>query len=113
MSSNEPDDMRQYDNDPRSPYYDDGGEEAWTETRYMKLIGMDGLADIECIDFETLGEIVAEFYNTPHCENRSIMVRKIETYVEAMACIQCEKDYEDMKDDNFAEPEPDREPEGL
>jgi len=35
--SNYPDDMSQYDSDPRSPNYDDGGWESWSEQRFSEL----------------------------------------------------------------------------
>ena len=36
--SNYPEDIRQYDNDPRSPFYDDRGTEWLMEERYIELI---------------------------------------------------------------------------
>ncbi len=33
-----PDDIRQYDSDPRSPFFDDKGEEVWHENRVNELM---------------------------------------------------------------------------
>jgi len=104
MSSNYPDDIRQHDNDPHSPFYDDGGAEAWTETRYMELIESETLEDLPGLDADKLLEIVEQYYNAPNCENRSIMVAKIVEHVEEVADKQSDEDFEDMKNGN---PEPD------
>lgn len=36
--SDYPDNMRQYDNNPRSPYFDDGGRDLFVDARMCELI---------------------------------------------------------------------------
>jgi len=105
MSDNEPSGTYAYRNNPQSPDYDDGGEEAWKETRYMELIESEPLEDLPGLDADKLLEIVEEYYNAPHCDNRSIMVANIVEHVEAVAVAQSDKDFIKIKDGCFEEPD--------
>ena len=54
-----PEDIHQYDNDPRSPFYDDKGYEAAWESKYNEFL--DNPDDIE-VDLELIGEAMMSIY---------------------------------------------------
>ena len=57
--SNYPDDIHQYDNDPRSPFYDDKGYEAAFEEKYREFIN--NPSDIE-VDLDLVGESIMDIF---------------------------------------------------
>ncbi len=56
---NYPDNIRQFDNDPRSPFYDDGGEELWVERRADEL--EKNIGELNEAFLEDTGEAMPDF----------------------------------------------------
>ncbi len=96
MAQNEPEDTRQYDHDPRSPYYDDGGQEAWCEQRYDELLK--DISEIDCLDLEKLGELVVDFWHTEGIRrSRHQLLDALGNYIEQQANAQTDKDWENFE----------------
>ncbi len=54
---NYPDGMNESNNDPRSPNYDDQGEEIWCEKRFIEIKSNLNLLDL---DFDNIDEILSQ-----------------------------------------------------
>ncbi len=84
--SNYPDDIRSYDNDPRSPFYDDKGEEAWCEARYTEL-----LSDVHNLELDG-DELLNVIYN--NYDDKIKLTTAIIKYVESIASDQADDECE-------------------
>ena len=86
--SNYPDDIHQYDNDPRSPFYDDGGYEVALDEKIKEFL--ENPDDIE-VDLEKVGEAAIDFF----CSKEHTAVDFeiwLDSYIRECAQTQAEKD---------------------
>ena len=90
-----PDDIHRFDNDPRSPLYDDGGEENWKEERFNYLRKNPDCLDH--LDYETLGEIVFNVFEIGDTYLPSDLHASVEGYIEDLIEKQIDNDW-DMRD---------------
>jgi len=103
MSDNYPPDIRQYDNDSRSPFYNDGGYDAFVEEKTNEY--NDDCSGCVTIDDVTINEIVWDEY--PKFEN---LAKRLSEYIETKIQEQVSLDWDNRGDDCDG-PDDDREPE--
>ncbi len=109
MGYNEPEDIRNFDQDPRSPYYDDGGQEAWCDQRYDELLK--DVSEIDCLDPDVVSEIVVSYWDDKSedgVDDKKILLAKLGEYIERSAVQQSDKDWENLEP--FDEPDEPRVP---
>ena len=90
--SNYPDDIRQYDHDSRSPFYDDGGHEKYTEERANYLI--ENPDEIYLLNNEELGEILLGHYKSDEYVANTTLHKAMYDYIEKMAIEQASDDFD-------------------
>ena len=102
--SNYPDDIHQYDNDPRSPFYDDGGYENFVEEKTNEY--NDDCSGCSTIDDVVIVEIVWDEY--PKFEN---LTKRLSEYIETKIQAQVLIDWENLENDYDPSIDDPREPE--
>lgn len=90
--SNYPDDIRSYDNDSRSPFYNDRGEEKWCENRYTELL--EDINELE-LDGDELLEVVYKNYDDKADPDKIKLLAAIVTYIEGQAGRQADDEWSD------------------
>ena len=86
-----PDDIRQYDNDPRSPFYDDRGYESFIESRVNELL--DDVSELTNIKHDILLEIIFDQWGDGSAENKTKMLNRLDTYFNSLAENQADKEW--------------------
>ena len=89
--SNYPDDIHQYDSDPRSPFYDDKGYEAFYESRVAELLK--DVTEIMNIDHDAILEIVFDQWQDGSSDNRKLVLIRLDIYFEGLAEIQADLEW--------------------
>lgn len=84
---NYPDNIRQYDHDPRSPFYDDSKHEEFIEHREKQL--MDDVLQLNNVDIEHISEIIMEEWNFDNVE----MLDTLDDYFRSLAEKQAESEW--------------------
>ena len=90
--SNYPDDIRQYDHDPRSPFYDDDGYELFTESRVEELLK--DITELDNIDHDAILEIVFDQWQDGSKENRQEVTNRLATYFGSLAENLADKEWD-------------------
>ena len=85
-----PDDIRQYDNDPRSPFYDDKGYEAFFESRVDELL--EDITELT-IDHDAILEIIFDQWQDGSAKNRQEVTNRLATYFCSLAVNQADKEW--------------------
>ena len=85
-----PDDIRQYDHDPRSPFYDDGGYEAFYESRVDELL--EDITELT-IDHDAVLEIVFDQWLDGSAKNRQEVTNRLATYFGSLAENQADSEW--------------------
>ena len=91
--SNYPDDIRQYDHDPRSPFYDDGGYELFIESRVDEL--MEDITELDNIDNDAIAEIIIDKWQEGSAKNKCELLNSLDTYFNNLAEKQAEKEWDE------------------
>ncbi len=99
--SNYPDGMNESNNDPRSPNYDDQGEEVWCEKRYREIKSDLNLLDLDFDEFnEAIGKVVIAKFNDRSCIDKSNMVNSIEEKLSEFISDQVDREWSENADTN-------------
>ena len=86
-----PDDIRQYDNDPRSPFYNDGGKEVFIETRSAELLS--DVTELDMVENSDIGEIVMDSWGNGKAGDKASMLSALDKYFEKLAETQTESEW--------------------
>ena len=89
-----PDDIRQYDSDPRSPFYDDKGYEAFYESRVAELL--EDITEIMNIDHDAILEIVFDQWQDGSSYNKKEVLNRLGTYFNNLAENQANKEWSEL-----------------
>ncbi len=90
--SNYPDDMKDHDNDPRSPNYDDKGEEAWCEARYTEILN--DISELNDIDEIGLNDVIISNYNLKNDPEKHQLLAALIKFIEGLASDQADVEWE-------------------
>ncbi len=88
-----PDDIHQYDSDPRSPFYDDGGKEDWIDNRRAELL--DDPSELP-VDLELIGESIFDLYECKGYTKDMLHIWVV-GYIEELADKQAAIDWENRE----------------
>lgn len=88
-----PDDIRQYDNDPRSPFYDDSKHEAFVDSRKSELL--DDVSELGDVEVEAIGEIVMDSWGNGKAGDKAGLLNALDKYFDNLADKQAEKEWEE------------------
>ena len=88
-----PDDIHQYDNDPRSPFYDDRGYELFFESRKQELI--DDVSELGDVEVEDIGEIVMDSWGSGKAGDKAGLLTALDNYFSDLAEKQTNKEWSD------------------
>ena len=83
-----PDDIHQYDDDPRSPFYDDRGYESFFESRVNELL--DDITELTDVGYDAIVEIIFDKYQPT---NKIEMLDRLDTYFNDLAEKQADKEW--------------------
>lgn len=83
--SNYPDDMSQYDNDPRSPNYDDGGYDDWADSRVAEFKSDISELNEEAAIKEVMVEQILDGWQIGNQEAQHAVINNIDGYIDQVA----------------------------
>ena len=89
-----PDDIHQYDHDPRSPFYDDKGYESFIETRVEELLA--DISELMMVEGEDIAEIVFDQWQDGSSDNKKAVLKRLDDYFEKLADDQADKEWGDL-----------------
>ena len=89
--TNFPDDIRQYDNDPRSPFYDDRGYELFFDSRVEELLK--DITELTDVDHDAITEIIFDQWLDGSAANKTEMLNRLDTYFNSLAEKQADKEW--------------------
>ena len=87
-----PDDIRQYDHDPRSPFYDDKGYELFFESRVDELLK--DVTELTDVDHDAITEIIFDQWKDGKPANKTAMLNMLDKYFNGLAEKQADKEWE-------------------
>lgn len=88
-ASNYPDDIRKYDNDPRSPFFDDGGYDVWVDDRMGELL--EDMSELDDIEEDVIAEIVLDEYS----KKENNVKQALDNYFEELAEAQANREWKE------------------
>ena len=78
-----PDDILNYSDDPRSPFYDDSGYEAFYESRVNELL--EDVTELMNVDHDAILEIIFDQWQDGSSDNKKAVLGRLDDYFESLA----------------------------
>ena len=86
-----PDDIHQFDNEPRSPFYDDSNHEAFVDSRKQELL--DDVSELGGVEVDAIDEIVIDSWGKGKAGDKAGLLTSLDNYFGDLADKQAEKEW--------------------